>query len=61
MKSFWECCKNTVLTILFLAVKSLYSCSEVCVSVSVTISQPFALGVGLDKDVCCYHSIFSMN
>ena len=43
VKSFVECYVSTVLT----AVKSLYSCSEVCVHVGSVKSRPFTFGVGL--------------
>jgi len=39
---------------LLLAVKSLYSCSEVCVRVGAVESQPVVLDS--DKGVCCHHS-----
>ena len=41
---------------LLLAVKSLYSCSEVCVHLGKVKSPPFTVGVGLRKGVCCHHS-----
>jgi len=47
--SFWEWCVCTVLTTACycLAVKSLYSCSEVCVCVGRVKSRPFTVGVRL--------------
>jgi len=41
---------------LLLALKSLYSCSEICIHVGKVNSQPFTVGVGLNKRVCCQGS-----
>jgi len=43
---------------LLLVVKSLYSCSEVCVRVREVNSQPFAVGVGL-RQGCVMSLLFS--
>jgi len=42
---------------LLLAVKSLYSCSEVCVRVGGVKSQPFTVGVGLWRQGCVLSAI----
>jgi len=47
VKSFGECCGIRVGGRLLLAVKSLHSCSEVCVWVGEVKSRPFIVGVGL--------------
>jgi len=54
VKSCGECCEKLLGRIgcgvddsLLLAVKSLYSCSEVCVRVGRIKSRPFTVGVGL--------------
>ena len=43
---------------LFLAVKSLYSCSEICVCVGKVKSRPFTVGVGL-RQGCVLSLLFS--
>jgi len=55
VKNFGECCRSGFDDHLLLAIKSLPSCSEVYVHVSGVKSQPFTVGVGLNKGVCCHH------
>jgi len=52
VKSFGECCWSTVLTAAWhcMAVKSLYSFSEICVRVGGVKSLPFTLGVALREE-----------
>jgi len=60
-KSFEGCCVFTVLTAACycMAVKSLYSYSEVCVRVGRVKSRPFTVGVGL-LQACVLSPLFFM-